>query len=120
MKETRSFRQRRRPPARRPARSAAQPRCAPMPSSANEFERRARTCASAMDAPLRGLARTYSPPVLMVALVLKLNELGRAHISAGLLTVDDLRDLVMDSCEFVSPTPQDTISNLKESRGGTR
>jgi len=56
----------------------------------------------------------------MVALVAKFNELGQAHISAGLLSVDDLRGLVMDTCDFTRPTSPESISNLKESRGGTR
>jgi len=54
----------------------------------------------ALDAPLTGMAREYSPPVLMVALSLQLNRLGRAHLSAGLLQPEDLRELVMEACEF--------------------
>jgi hypothetical protein len=91
-----------------------------MPSSANQLERRVRTCASALDAPLRVLARKYSPPVLVVALALQLNRVGRAHISAGLLTADGLRELVMDACDFASSAPPDSISTRKKARGGTR
>ena len=88
-----------------------------MPSSANQLERRVLTCASALDAPLRGFARKYSPPVLVVALVLQLNRLGRAHILAGLLTADQLRELVMSACDFASSTPSDSIDPKKSPPG---
>jgi hypothetical protein len=85
------------------------------------MERRVRTCASALDAPLRAIARKYSPPVLIVALALQLNRLGRAHISAGLLTADDLRELVLDTCGFAASARPDSISTpLKKARGGAR
>jgi hypothetical protein len=92
-----------------------------MPGSAKQLERRVRTCASALDAPLRAIAGKYSPPVLIVALALQLNRLGRAHISAGLLTADDLRELVMDTCDFAASARPDSISTpLKKARGGAR
>jgi hypothetical protein len=91
-----------------------------MPGSANQLQRRVLTCASALDAPLRGLARKHSPPVLVVALVLQLNRLGRAHILAGLLTADDLRDLVMHACDFASSAPSNPISSPKRARRGAR
>lgn len=101
-------------------RAAAQPRCAPIPSSAKQLEGQVRTCAGALDVLLRGMALKYSPPVLIVTLALQLNRLGRAHISAGLLTADDLRRLVMDICDFGASAPRDSISALKKPRGTTR
>jgi hypothetical protein len=91
-----------------------------MPSSANQLERRVLTCVSALDAPLRSFARKYSPPVLIVALVLQLNRLGRAHILAGLLRADDLRELVMHACDFASSAPPDPTSRPKRARRGAR
>jgi hypothetical protein len=120
MKGARSIEQRAAAPARRSARGSAEPRCAPMPGSANQLERRVLTCAGALDAPLRGFARKYSPPVLVVALALQLNRLGRAHILAGLLKADDLRDLVMHTCDFASSAPPDSISTRKKARRGAR
>lgn len=120
MKGTRSFRHRTRAPVARSTQGTAKPRCAQMPSSAKQLEGQVHICASALDVPLRGMARKYSPPVLIVALALQLNRLGRAHISAGLLTADDLRELVMETCDFGSSTPPDSISTLTKSRSGAR
>ena len=91
-----------------------------MPSSAKQLQGRVHICARALDAPLRAMARKYSPPVLIVALALQLNRLGRAHISAGLLTADDLRELVMETCDFGSPARPDSVSTLRKARGGAR
>jgi hypothetical protein len=91
-----------------------------MPRSTNQLERRVHLCSSALDAPLSGLARKYSPPVLIVALALQLNRLGRAHISAGLLTADNLRELVMDACNFVPSGPERPTSPRKTPRNSGR
>jgi hypothetical protein len=98
-------------------RGTANLHCAQMPGSPKQLERWVHTCDSALDAPLKGIARKYSPPVLIVALALQLNRLGRAHISAGLLTADDLRELVMDTCDFASAALPDSISTPKKSGG---
>jgi len=118
MKGTRGFRHRTRAPGTRSAQGTSKPRCAQMPSSAKQLQERVHICASALDAPLRGMARKYSPPVLIVALALQLNRLGRAHVSAGLLTTDDLRELVMETCDFASPAPPDSMSAVRKSRNG--
>jgi hypothetical protein len=76
-----------------------------VPGGANQLHRRVRKCVRALDAPLTGMAREYSPPVLMVALSLQLNRLGRAHVASGLLKPKDLRELVMNACEFRTPGP---------------
>jgi hypothetical protein len=52
----------------------------------------------------------------MLALSLELNRLGRAHISAGLLTVEDLRSLMMDTCDLGIPehgsSPDSTAASV--------
>ena len=72
-----------------------------------------KACASALDGPLRGMAREYSPPVLIVALALQLSKLGRAHISVGLLTADNLQQLLTDACNFGTATRPRSASTRK-------
>jgi hypothetical protein len=71
------------------------------------------TCIRALDPTLDGLTRKHSPPAVMIALVIELNRLGEAHISAGLLTAANLRKLVTDACEFMgAPELEDAVEVL--------
>src|SRR5215470_11159629 len=96
---------RRRPNAKRSARGQRVlrvTRCAEMPNNARQMEQRIRSCICSLDAPLAELARKYSPPVLMIALALELNRFGRAHISAGLLSAEQTRQVMLDASDFTA------------------
>ena len=93
------------------------PLCAPMPSTAKELERRVWACIRGLDIPLRKLGQKHSPPALIVALALQLNRLGQAHISAGLLTTEDMRRLIGDVCQFGSPAARGDESQSSEYPG---
>jgi hypothetical protein len=67
------------------------------------MERQVLASVRVLDSTLNELSRRYSLPAAMIALALQLNTLGRAHISAGLLTAADLRELVKDACQFDAP-----------------
>jgi hypothetical protein len=59
-----------------------------------------RECIDEIRGPMETSALKYSPPVLLIALGYHMGALVDAHRSSGLLTQEDLEEVISDACQF--------------------